>query len=163
MCRKKSGTTWLTYRYYLEKNLQGDVIAVYGEDGTKAVSYVYDAWGKVTETVHNSNGSNAYAQYNPFRYRSYYYDTETGFYYLLTRYYNPVWGRFINADGQLNGGLLGYNMFAYCENNPVRHTDPFGEMVMDDLDGDPTDDINSAETVARCPLPVRVKIFFNIL
>ncbi len=64
---------------------------------------------------------------NPFRYRGYYLDTETNLYYLQSRYYDAYTGRFINADGQLNGGLLGYNLFAYCENNPVMYTDPTGE------------------------------------
>jgi len=63
---------------------------------------------------------------NPFRYRAYYYDDETGLYYLESRYYNPEWGRFINADGQINDGLLGANLFAYCENNPVNREDPKG-------------------------------------
>ena len=63
---------------------------------------------------------------NPFRYRGYYLDTETNLYYLQSRYYDSYVGRFINADGQLNGGLLGNNMFAYCENNPVMRTDPNG-------------------------------------
>ncbi len=63
---------------------------------------------------------------NPFRYRGYYLDTETNLYYLQSRYYDSYVGRFINADGQLNGGLLGYNLFAYCENNPVMRTDPYG-------------------------------------
>ena len=71
-------------------------------------------------------GASTIGAINPIRYRSYYYDTETGFYYLQTRYYNPTWGRFINADGQLNGGLLGYNMFAYCGNNPIIQVDSYG-------------------------------------
>jgi len=71
----------------------------------------------------------ANAELNPFRYRGYYYDSETGYYYLQTRYYNPEWGRFINADGYINanGDILGYNMFAYCSNNPVMGYDPTGE------------------------------------
>ena len=66
---------------------------------------------------------------NPFRYRGYYYEVETGYYYLQTRYYNPEWGRFLNADGYINanGDILGYNMFAYCGNNPVMGYDPTGE------------------------------------
>ena len=69
-------------------------------------------------------------EYNPFRYRGYYYDIETRYYYLQTRYYNPEWGRFLNADGYINanGDILGYNMFAYCGNNPVNRIDPSGEI-----------------------------------
>ncbi|MGM9681213.1 MAG: RHS repeat-associated core domain-containing protein [Eubacteriales bacterium] len=63
---------------------------------------------------------------NPFCYRGYYYDVDLGMYYLGSRYYNQEWGRFINADGQLNGGLLGYNQFTYCGNNPVMNVDPDG-------------------------------------
>ena len=66
------------------------------------------------------------SRYNPFRYRGYYYDVETGYYYLQTRYYNPEWGRFLNADGQLNTGFLGYNLFAYAWNNPIMFIDPSG-------------------------------------
>ena len=65
---------------------------------------------------------------NPFCYRGYYYDVETGLYYLQRRYYNPEWGRFLNADGYISTGtgMLGHNMFAYCNNNPVMFTDPTG-------------------------------------
>ena len=78
-----------------------DIIAVYNEGGTKLVSYTYDAWGNVTTTYHNSGASTA-AQYNPFRYRGYYYDSELGFYYLNSRYYDPETGRFLNADKFVN-------------------------------------------------------------
>ena len=73
-----------------------------------------------------------YAQLNPFRYRGYFYDVETGYYYLQTRYYNPEWGRFLNADGYINanGNILGYNMFAYCNNNPVMYVDPKGTCAL---------------------------------
>ena len=66
-------------------------------------------------------------RYNPFRYRGYYYDIETGLYYLNSRYYNPEWGRFLNADACLYSSMLGFNLFAYCENNPVNYIDPYGE------------------------------------
>ena len=119
------------YTYLFEKNLQGDIIAVYNTSGTKLVSYVYDAWGNVTVTNHNVSGTNSGARHNPFRYRGYYYDTETGYYYLQSRYYNPKWGRFLNADsiGYLgaNGDLISYNLYAYCSNNPVMYVDPTGE------------------------------------
>ncbi len=107
-----------------------DIIAVYTEDGRKICTYTYDAWGNCTTTTVSGNVGieNAIAQtYNPFRYRGYYYDTETGVYYLQSRYYNPRWGRFINADGLIGtGGLIGYNMFTYCNNNPVMLCDCTG-------------------------------------
>lgn len=69
---------------------------------------------------------------NPFRYRGYYYDTDTGLYYLQSRYYNPAWGRFLNADGYVNanGDLIGFNMYTYCSNNPVMYADPTGESIV---------------------------------
>ena len=72
------------------------------------------------------------AENNPFRYRGYYFDKETGFYYLQSRYYDPVIGRFLNADSHVNanGDLIGYNMYAYCSNNPVMNVDPDGEAVL---------------------------------
>ena len=114
--------------FYFEKNLQGDVVAVYNSMGDPVVYYSYDAWGNQTITWRNSYGPNFNASYNPFRYRGYYYDTETGLYYLQSRYYNPQWGRFLNADGYISTGtgLLGYNMYAYCNNNPVMLADSEG-------------------------------------
>ena len=117
-----------TYDYFFfEKNLQGDIVAIYNENGTKIGSYTYDAWGNVTVTTHTSGIEATIVNNNPFRYRGYYYDSETGWYYLQSRYYNPEWGRFINADGLLaTGGFAGYNLFAYCANNPVMYIDPSG-------------------------------------
>jgi len=116
-----NGTTYL-----YEKNLQGDVIGIYNTSGTKVASYSYDAWGNLISSSYSDYS--AYT-YNPFRYRGYYYDRETGFYYLQSRYYDPATGRFINADGYVNanGDLQGYNMYAYCSNNPVMCVDPTGE------------------------------------
>ena len=70
--------------------------------------------------------------FNPFRYRGYYYDTDTGLYYLQSRYYNPQWGRFLNADGYVSTGtgMIGFNMYAYCNNNPVMGYDPNGNMII---------------------------------
>ena len=102
--------------YHFVKNLQGDVLKVYKvSDGSLAASYTYDSWGNILSQ------SGDLATLNPFRYRSYYYDTETWFYYLQSRYYDPAIGRFINADSYASTGqgILGNNMFAYCLNNPV--------------------------------------------
>ena len=119
--------------YFFEKNLQGDVVAIYNENGVKIGTYTYDAWGNVTATALSTNdlNKNIIERYNPFRYRSYYYDVETSLYYLQSRYYNPEWGRFVNADGYINanGDILGYNMFAYCRNNPIMYIDPNGEIA----------------------------------
>ena len=110
-------------RYYYVCNLQGDVIRLIGYQSRTYVEYEYDAWGNVlnvTGPLKNTLGAD-----NPIRYRGYYYDTETGFYYLQSRYYDPSIGRFINADSYVSTGqrFLGYNMFAYCGNDPVNYAD----------------------------------------
>ncbi len=119
--------------YYYIYNLQGDVIALAdASTGKLAATYTYDAWGKIVK-INGQNpedvASTNIANINPFRYRGYYYDTETSLYYLNSRYYDPDTGRFISADGQLNEGVLGYNMFAYCENNPITNDDQSGEFI----------------------------------
>ena len=115
-----------TYDYFLfEKNLQGDIVAVYNASGTKLLSYTYDAWGNCTVTGSTTTG----AQYNPFRYRGYFYDSEIGLYYLNSRYYDSNTGRFINADTNIlvNGtDVRGHNLFVYCFNNPINMTDESG-------------------------------------
>jgi RHS repeat-associated protein len=115
--------------YYFEKNLQGDVVAVYDTNGTKLISYVYDAWGAMG-TAYSNGGLNTTATKNPFRYRGYYYDSDLELYYLNSRYYDANTGRFINADDTAylgaDGTSLSYNLFAYCKNNPVMGCDPTG-------------------------------------
>lgn len=120
-------------RYYYRKNLQGDVIALMNSAGTILCNYTYDAWGKLLEITDNSNGIITDATHigflNPIRYRGYYYDHETGFYYVSSRYYDPEIGRWINADSVIagvGGDLKGYNLFAYCFNNPVNMDDQAG-------------------------------------
>ena len=112
--------------YNVVTNSQGDVIAIYNWNGNQLVaSYSYDAWGNCTITQ-DTTGIGAI---NPIRYRGYYFDSEIGMYYLQSRYYDPNTGRFINADGYITTGqgVLSYNMFAYCMNNPVMYIDPSGE------------------------------------
>ena len=121
-----------TYDSFLfVKNLQGDIIKVLDDEGNLLVSYTYDAWGNPTSTTYSNSGASTAVIYNPFRYRGYYYDSEIGLYYLNSRYYNPVIGRFINADTLVSTGqgILGYNMFAYCENTPINGCDPCGTCI----------------------------------
>ena len=111
--------------YYYIKNVQNDIVAIADKNGTVVANYYYDAWGNVTQIT----GNTALAQTNPLRYRSYYYDSETGYYHLKSRYYSPEVGRFLNADGylaELGGNINGYNLFAYCLNNPVNLSDTTG-------------------------------------
>ena len=112
--------------YYYVTNLQGDVIRVVDANGNTVASYNYDPYGKVI------SATGTLAGINPIRYRGYYYDTETGFYYLQSRYYDPAVGRFINADSysSTGQGIIGHNMFAYCNNNPVMDSDPSGELLL---------------------------------
>lgn len=116
--------------YFYLKNGQRDVTGLVDSTGAKVVQYTYDTWGEVW-TVSGSLSSTL-GKLNPFRYRSYVYDNETGLYYLNSRYYNPVWGRFINADGFVSTGqgISGDNMFAYCGNNPVNRYDPSGNAFL---------------------------------
>ena len=118
--------------YYYRKDAQGNVIALLDNTGTVVVKYAYDAWGNCKAL--NANGveitDTAHIGYlNPFRYRGYYYDTETGFYFLKTRYYDPEIGRFISIDdiSYLDpDSINGLNLYAYCGNNPVMGYDPDG-------------------------------------
>ena len=119
-----NGTTTTTY-YYIT-NLQGDVMYLVDASGNEVVAYDYDPYGKVI----TSTGE--LAEVNPLRYRGYYYDTETGFYYLQSRYYDPEICRFINADSYASTGqgFVGFNMFAYCNNAPTNYTDSTGNSAI---------------------------------
>ncbi|WP_346920673.1 RHS repeat-associated core domain-containing protein [Clostridium sp. UBA7339] len=110
--------------YFYIRNAQSDIIGILDSNGTQVVSYIYDTWGKLRSIT----GDKVLGEKNPYRYRGYRYDTETGYYYLQSRYYNPEWGRFLNADGVVSTGqgMLSHNMFAYCANNPVIFKDPLG-------------------------------------
>lgn len=124
---KYNGTTYI-YR----KDVQGNIIALLDSNGRIVVKYAYDAWGNVS--VMDNNGviisdSGYIGNINPFRYRSYYYDTETKLYFLKTRYYDPEVGRFISPDSieYLDPETInGLNLYAYCNNNPVSNVDPNG-------------------------------------
>ena len=126
--------------YYYTHNSRGDIVGIYNGAGELRAHYEYDAWGNVLSVTDQNNNAITSATHignlNPFRYRGYYLDSETGFYYLLSRYYDPVTHRFINSDGYFQSGsiILDANTFAYCANNPVNYSDPTGEHYC----GDPT-------------------------
>lgn len=120
-----------------QKNLQGDITSIINEDGDLLISYNYDAWGNVTYSDNGCLAGGVSAEVlwilNPFTYRGYCYDRETGLFYVGSRYYDPEIGRFINADdpeilqlAAMTGDVLGANLFAYCANNPVNDSDPTG-------------------------------------
>ncbi len=142
-----NGASFINYFYAL--NQQGDVVkifrpvAVKDADGNVTgytektyATYTYDAWGKLigitnsagTSIINKQTTSTSLANLNPLRYRGYYYDNETGFYYLQSRYYDPTMRRFLNADAYASTGqgFIGTNMFAYCNNNPVIFVDNGG-------------------------------------
>ena len=130
--------------YYYQKNLQGDVTKIYKFDyGTNSLTlaarYEYDAYGnhKVQDANGNENkNADFIGNINPIRYRSYYYDVETGLYYLQTRYYDPEFGRFISPDSTkyLDPTTInGLNLYSYCLNNPVMYADPEGHFVISAL------------------------------
>ena len=111
-------------RYYFFKNLQGDIIAIVDDMSNVVARYHYDAWGVCTIDCDTSEVG--IASINPYRYRGYYFDAETELYYLQSRYYDPVTGRFINADGASFIEKIDYNLYAYCKNNPIMYNDPTG-------------------------------------
>ena len=117
--------------YYYRTNIQGDIEGIYNSNGTLVVSYSYDAWGNILSTT--GTLASTVGEINPFRYRGYYYDTETGWYYLQSRYYDPTVSRFLNADDVIIipkcglETLLGTNLFSYCANSPVANVDVDGK------------------------------------
>ena len=116
-------------KYVYLFNAQGDVVAIVNSSNQLVAKYAYDAWGKLLSIT--GSAASTVGAANPIRYRGYYYDTETGLYYLNSRYYDPQTGRFINADSedilQVQDDLFDKNLFAYCDNNPIMREDHGGE------------------------------------
>ena len=120
-------------QYYYIRNGQNDIVGILDSNLKQIVSYEYDSWGNIL-SIKDVNGKEItditnIGIINPYRYRSYRYDTETNLYYLQSRYYSPEWGRFINFDnygGQV-GELLSHNGYIYCNNNPVNMVDEDGK------------------------------------
>ena len=117
--------------YAYVKSLQGDIVALLNGAGNVVVSYAYDAWGAPI----GKSGSMAetLGSVQPFRYRGYVFDEETGLYYLRSRYYNAVLSRFINMDSVLLKGILQSNQQAYCINNPILYSDSNGHDFLEDI------------------------------
>jgi RHS repeat-associated protein len=121
-------------KYYYVFNLQGDVVGLTDGTGAKVVSYLYDSWGKVISTT--GSLADTVGVKNPYRYRGYRYDTETGLYLTKSRYYDSEVCRFISPEPNADyggfdkgAGLLAYNIYTYCANNPIIHADPSGEWL----------------------------------
>ena len=119
--------------YFYQTNLQGDIMGIVDSKGSQVVVYRYDAWGEVL--VSSDASGFGLAKINPLRYRGYYYDQETGLYYLQTRYYDPKVRRFLNADDASvltkdPEQLTEKNLYAYCDDNPVMYRDDAGMFVV---------------------------------
>ena len=125
-------------RYYYVRNILGEIMGIIDTSGSYVAKYTYDAWGlPITITDGAGNDVTNYplhiANINPFRYKGYYFDSEIYLYYLNARYYDPIYARFISADGLVasSSSFVGLNMFAYCNNNPVKYFDPSGCRLQD--------------------------------
>ena len=121
----KASATAAPVMYYYVTNLQGDVVNILDAGGNIKASYTYNAWGEILSATGDM------ADINPLRYRGYYFDSDTGLYYLKARYYDPQLCRFINSDelASTGQGVTGTNMFAYCLNNPVPTKDTQGNFA----------------------------------
>ena len=119
--------------YYYRKNVQGDILGIFTSSGAIVAKYAYDAWGnhKVYDANNIEVASASHIGFiNPFRYRGYYFDTETGLYYVRERYYDPQVGRWLNIDKAISASgqnVHGYNLYVYCFNNPVNLNDEEGD------------------------------------
>ena len=140
------GIVYNNVPYYFHRNLQDDIIAIVDKAGNTVARYTYDAWGACI----SATGDGEIASINPFRYRGYYCDIETGYYYLQTRYYDPTTGRFLNSDDIKYLGTtdcsVGFNLFSYCDNNPVNRSDVNGHSWISDRFNDVK---NAAKKIAK--------------
>lgn len=134
---KPFGFVYNDVQYFYITNQFGDIISIIDATGDKIADYEYDEWGQIISISTTDKESERIANINPLRYRGYYYDIETGYYYLQSRYYDPSICRFINADDIMMAKChksenIGLNLFAYCCNNPIENSDPSGYWKKDD-------------------------------
>lgn len=130
------GFTWETTQfkknYFYTKNALGDITGILDADGNQVVKYRYDAYGNILEI--SGEEADTAGRANPYRYRGYRYDEETGFYYLNSRYYDPEIGRFISPDDiyALNRQPIAanYNLYSYCADNPIKYIDRTGNAAI---------------------------------
>ena len=126
------GFTYNNDTYYYKKNAFDDIIGIYDSNYKEVCTYNYDSYGNILSIKDNTGkditDTSNVAIINPFRYRSYYYDTETNLYYLNSRYYSPKMGRFINCDDSIGdkGINLTYNLYCYASNSPITNIDDDG-------------------------------------
>ena len=126
------GFVYNDIQYLYITNISGDIIGITDAEGNPIAAYTYDAWGKLLDitTAEESNEEQlSLANANPLRYRGYYYDNETGYYYLQSRYYNPEWGRFISADSFAyldTQNSFSLNAYIYCWDCPIIFEDAEG-------------------------------------
>ena len=157
------------FAYYYTHNWRGDIVGIYNGNGELRAKYAYDSWGNVTSITDGDGNAvtspTHVGNLNPFRYRGYYMDTETGFYYLMSRYYDPVTHRFLNADGyfQTGLGILDSNMNAYCKNNPVNRFDPFGDMSSKDIQNDLAFNRNSTYSIVDAILAAKKEAGYDVV
>ena len=116
--------------YYYVRNGLMTITGLVDANGTAVVNYRYDSWGMLTGISGSMAGT--LGKDNPYRFKGYYYDEETGMYYLKSRYYQPEICRFISADTievlDCQGDLNDKNLYAYCDNNPVMRVDTGGQI-----------------------------------
>lgn len=115
---------------YIRDSLQ-NILGIADISGKIVVKYDYDAWG--TTSIKQDTSSSSIGYLNPFRYKGYYYDSESGMYYCKTRYYVPLWGRWLNADSPYNlsfDKFDGLNYYSYCGNNPIVGIDKLGKWLL---------------------------------
>ena len=158
-------------KYYYIKNLQNDIVGITDSSYNQIVVYEYDPWGKVLNIKDNQGNEITDANHigiiNPFRYRGYYYDSETNLYYLNSRYYSPELCRFLNADSyiKVDNVYLSYNLYIYANNNPINYLDTSGNFfksVLKWISNKVNDIVNKATQIAKTLYNIVTKSDFVI-
>ena len=127
-----------TKKYLYIRNIQGDITSIIDSEGNKVCSYIYDGYGNhivLDENGKEDTSLTSIGHLNPFRYRGYYFDEESGLYYLNSRYYDSETGRFISPDvlsilDETKGQINGLNLYMYCNDNPIMYCDPSGNFAI---------------------------------